>query len=288
MFLSNFFFFFWSNSPQWARASSFLRFLDHTQRHITVGRTPLDEWSARRRDLYLTTHNTHKRQTYVHLVGFESTIPASERPQTYAGRKVYVTKIFRWQQRESSPRPSTYSECLNQLPRAVNEPQVFALIVECLDCGQKENSKWNDFMKKRKSEFGNSPFPPERPTILHMIQETSHSASLWVLAPICCRWGLKGSTCLARTRSLVFELTVPESALPHEMENMPWSAATPQVRCLCVCFAFSTKLLSFLFSLKKQAAHFSFAKFSQTLMYDITFPFLRDRTGFVKIFRDMK
>jgi len=42
--------------------SSFLRFLDHTQRHITVGRTPLDEWSARRRDLYLTTHNTHNRQ----------------------------------------------------------------------------------------------------------------------------------------------------------------------------------------------------------------------------------
>jgi hypothetical protein len=25
-------------------------------------RTPLDEWSARRRDLYLTTHNNHKRQ----------------------------------------------------------------------------------------------------------------------------------------------------------------------------------------------------------------------------------
>ena len=34
-------------------------FLDHTQRRSTVGRTPLDEWSARRRDLYLTTHDTH-------------------------------------------------------------------------------------------------------------------------------------------------------------------------------------------------------------------------------------
>jgi len=34
----------------------------HT-RHITVGRTPLDAWSVRRRDLYLTTHNTHNRQT---------------------------------------------------------------------------------------------------------------------------------------------------------------------------------------------------------------------------------
>jgi len=26
---------------------------DHTQRHTTVGRTPLDEWSVRRRDFYL-------------------------------------------------------------------------------------------------------------------------------------------------------------------------------------------------------------------------------------------
>jgi len=54
---------FWKDSPQWAMASSFTRFLDHTQRHTTVGRTPLDEWSARRRDLYLTTHNTQNRQT---------------------------------------------------------------------------------------------------------------------------------------------------------------------------------------------------------------------------------
>jgi len=39
------------------------RVLDHTQRLTTVGRTPLDERSARHRDLYLTTHNTHNRQT---------------------------------------------------------------------------------------------------------------------------------------------------------------------------------------------------------------------------------
>ena len=37
--------FFWHNSlpPQRAMASSFMRFLDHTQRRTTVGRTPLDE-----------------------------------------------------------------------------------------------------------------------------------------------------------------------------------------------------------------------------------------------------
>ena len=65
-------------------ASSFLRFLDHTQRRTTVGRTSLDEWSARRRDLYLTTHNTYNRQTSMPPVGFEPTISAGERPQTYA------------------------------------------------------------------------------------------------------------------------------------------------------------------------------------------------------------
>jgi len=65
-------------------ASSFTRFLDHTQWRITSGRTPLDEWSARRRDLYLTTHNTHNRQTSMPPVGFKPTISAGERPQTYA------------------------------------------------------------------------------------------------------------------------------------------------------------------------------------------------------------
>jgi len=40
------FIFFWAQQPpppSGARASSFTRFLDHTQRRTTVGRTPLDE-----------------------------------------------------------------------------------------------------------------------------------------------------------------------------------------------------------------------------------------------------
>ena len=56
-----------------------LCFLDHTQRHTTVGRTPLDEWSATRRDIYLTTYNTLNRQTSTPPVGFEHTISAGER-----------------------------------------------------------------------------------------------------------------------------------------------------------------------------------------------------------------
>ena len=63
---------YWRYNPLWvcilqpssgAIASSRTRFLDHTQRCATVGKTPLDEWSVRRRDLYLTMHNTHNRQT---------------------------------------------------------------------------------------------------------------------------------------------------------------------------------------------------------------------------------
>ena len=71
------------NSPNWARTYSFTWFLDHKQRRITVGRAPLDEWLACRRDLYLTTHNTHNRHTSISPVGFEPIISAGERPQTY-------------------------------------------------------------------------------------------------------------------------------------------------------------------------------------------------------------
>ena len=92
-----------NSPPQWAMASSFTRFLDHTQQRTTVGRTPLDEWSARRRDPYLTTHNIHIRQTSMPPVGFEPTISAGEQPQTYAldraatGTGVYrfISRIFR-------------------------------------------------------------------------------------------------------------------------------------------------------------------------------------------------
>jgi hypothetical protein len=43
----------------------------HLGRQTTLGSTPLDEWSARRRNFYLTTHITHKRQTTMTPVGFQ-------------------------------------------------------------------------------------------------------------------------------------------------------------------------------------------------------------------------
>jgi len=59
--------------------------LDHTQTHThPLGRTPLDQGSARRRALYLTTHKIHSRQTSMPPVGLEPAIPACERQQTCA------------------------------------------------------------------------------------------------------------------------------------------------------------------------------------------------------------
>jgi hypothetical protein len=49
-------------------ASSFLRLRDHTKARTTVGRTPLDEWSVRRRDLYLT-NTQHSQQTNINAYG---------------------------------------------------------------------------------------------------------------------------------------------------------------------------------------------------------------------------
>jgi len=58
--------------------------IQEVSRSHTVGRTPMEEWSARHRDLYLTTHNTHNRQISMPPSGFEPTISAGERPQNYA------------------------------------------------------------------------------------------------------------------------------------------------------------------------------------------------------------
>ena len=49
----------------------------------TLGRPPMDEWSARYSDLYLTIHNT-QQQTSMPSAGLKPIIQASERPQIYA------------------------------------------------------------------------------------------------------------------------------------------------------------------------------------------------------------
>jgi hypothetical protein len=84
LFPSFSFFLWWRPGPTRARAYSFTMFLNHTQRHTTVGRTPLDEWSAGHRDTYLTARITNKRKISMSQPGFELAHSAGERPQTYA------------------------------------------------------------------------------------------------------------------------------------------------------------------------------------------------------------
>jgi hypothetical protein len=52
-----------------------------TLRHTTLGRTLLDKWSAGRKDLHLTTHNTLKRETFM-TSGRIRTRNPSKRPAT--------------------------------------------------------------------------------------------------------------------------------------------------------------------------------------------------------------
>jgi len=52
--------------------------------HTTLGTSPLDDGSAHRKDIYLTTHNIHNRQRSMPPARFELAMPAGKRPQTRA------------------------------------------------------------------------------------------------------------------------------------------------------------------------------------------------------------
>jgi hypothetical protein len=67
------------------RSRSFLITHDMSQ---TVGLL-LNEWSAHRRNLYLTTHNTHNTQISMLPVGFEPTIAACEQAARPLGPAIY-------------------------------------------------------------------------------------------------------------------------------------------------------------------------------------------------------
>jgi len=71
-------------------------FLDHTQRRTTVGRTPLDKWSARRRDLYLTTHDTHNRQVATIAEGDLSYFSVLLSAVIATGKIKSVTECLQW------------------------------------------------------------------------------------------------------------------------------------------------------------------------------------------------
>ena len=75
-------FFPWRDSLYWAKVFSFLRFHDHTHTPHSVG-LPWkgDEPDA---DLFLTTHDSHNRQTSMVPARFEPANPSSERPKIHA------------------------------------------------------------------------------------------------------------------------------------------------------------------------------------------------------------
>jgi len=54
-----------------------------TLTHATLSKTPQDKWSARIKDLHLTTHSTYKKQIFKLPTGFEPTVPPNELPQTH-------------------------------------------------------------------------------------------------------------------------------------------------------------------------------------------------------------
>jgi len=72
-----------------------------TLRHITLDRSPLDEWSARHRDLYLTTNNTRNKHTSMPPSGTRTHNPSRRvatdlclRPRSYWDRQFgYVKKV---------------------------------------------------------------------------------------------------------------------------------------------------------------------------------------------------
>jgi len=72
-----------ATTPSWPEPPLYRGFTITLNDTYTLGRTLLDECSARRRDLYLTIHNTHNRQTSIPQAVFEPIIPARKRPQTH-------------------------------------------------------------------------------------------------------------------------------------------------------------------------------------------------------------
>jgi hypothetical protein len=63
-----------------------------TLRRTTFGKTPLDEWSVKRTDLYLTTHNTQKTRTSIHRRDSKPQSPADQRLSPRGHRDLHITR----------------------------------------------------------------------------------------------------------------------------------------------------------------------------------------------------
>ena len=61
-----------------------------TFRQTTLCKIPLDEWSACRRELYLTTHTHSQHTNTITPAGCTPVIPASEQPRPHAFPRGYI------------------------------------------------------------------------------------------------------------------------------------------------------------------------------------------------------
>jgi hypothetical protein len=75
--------FIWRDSPTVGQGLLIQEVSISTQRRAAVSRTPLDEWSTLRRDIWQRTTLTTDKHPFKAPVGFEPTVSTGERPQTY-------------------------------------------------------------------------------------------------------------------------------------------------------------------------------------------------------------
>jgi hypothetical protein len=91
-----FFFLLGATSPSGPGPPHYRRFTI-TFRHTTLDMTPPEGRSARRRDLYLTTHNTLNRQTFMQRGGIRTRNPTNRTAADRAASRIvfYVTPAVR-------------------------------------------------------------------------------------------------------------------------------------------------------------------------------------------------
>jgi hypothetical protein len=125
-------------------------FITHIQTH---GRTPLDEWSARRRGLYLHRTTQHINTTDIHASrGFEPATPATKRPQTCVlDRAATGIGIFPTLSRAFSSW-STVTDQVTKKFHALDETRSFITVFTRPDtgpCPEPDKSNWHlsDFLK---------------------------------------------------------------------------------------------------------------------------------------------
>jgi hypothetical protein len=83
--------------------------------HTTLTRTARDEWSAPHRNLYLTKHNTHNRQTAMLPAGFEPSIPVSQRPHTLALDLLLTATLYNKLTNFKKASPTHAKKCTQKL-----------------------------------------------------------------------------------------------------------------------------------------------------------------------------